>query len=58
MLHGETANVPHILLNTLKGWLREARIYAGVCVVHYTNEFWRKMIWCDEKTLTTDGYSP
>ncbi|KAI9550658.1 hypothetical protein GHT06_005147 [Daphnia sinensis] len=26
--------------------------------IHYTSEFWRKVIWSDEKTFSTDGYSP
>jgi hypothetical protein len=25
--------------------------------IHYTNEFWRKVIWSDEKTFSTDGYN-
>ena len=26
--------------------------------IHYTVEFWRKVIFSDEKTFSTDGYSP
>lgn len=25
--------------------------------IHYTNEFWRKVIWFDEKTFSTVGYN-
>ena len=26
--------------------------------IHYTVEFWRKVIFSDEKTFSSDGYSP
>jgi hypothetical protein len=73
----ETANVPQISLNSLRGRLREAGIYVRrppeknyliderkakrLCFarehIHYTNEFWQKIIWSDKKTFSTNGYS-
>jgi hypothetical protein len=73
----ETANVPHISVNTLRCRLRDGGIYGRRPAkknyltdvrkaerlrfaqehIHYTNEFWRKVIWSDEKTFSTDGHN-